>query len=179
MNSERIAVLSGIIGVLAFIGQGAPSILTSQLGDALLEQGSSSGIPTFGTVGTTVLLYDGGIAIAGGLLMIVPAVGLGYYVGQQLDLNDEYQRFFKAIIAGTTVPLIALWAIGVGAAFLGIVSWSSLVMTTVFVVRLLVTVSLSTIISIFAGAALAHFVAIENTLPRSNKVNTDTSSAKR
>jgi len=175
MNSERIAVLSGIIGVLAFIGQGAPSILTSQLGDALLEQGSSSGIPTFGTVGTTVLLYDGGIAIAGGLLMI----GLGYYVGQQLDLNDEYQRLFKTIIAGTTVPLIALWVIGVGATFLGIVSWSSLVMTTVFVVRLLVTVSLSTIISIFAGAALAHFVAIENTLPRSNKVNTDTSSPER
>jgi hypothetical protein len=158
MNSERVAILSGVIGVLGMISRAAPEILTVRLANTLFEQGPPNWLPTFGTVGRTVLLYDHATIAVGALLMIVPVVGFGYYLGRGVDLDEEYRRVFGAITTGTTVPLIAAWGGGIGTVFFGIFGGFDVVFLTVFALRLFVTVSVPVIIGVFAGAALAHFI---------------------
>lgn len=97
-----------------------PEVLIARLGDSLIEQGPPGWLSTFGTVGQTVLVYDHATVAVGALLLIVPVVGFGYYVGRGLDLNEEYRRVFGAVTAGTTIPIIAAWVGGVGTVFFGI-----------------------------------------------------------
>jgi MFS superfamily sulfate permease-like transporter len=50
----------------------------------------------------------------------------------------------------------------------------SVVLITVFVLRLFVTVSLPVVIGVFAGATLAHFASIEYSSSHPDEANTDT-----
>ena len=167
-------MLSSAIGVLSAVIQAAPDLLMSRFGDVLIQHGPPGWLPTFDTVGQTVLLYSHGATITGSLLLIVLVVGFGYYVGQRLDLGKEYRRLSKAVAAGTTVPLVAAWATGVGAAVIGVLSGFSVVLITVLVLRLFVAVSLPVVIGVFADAALAHFASIEYSSSHPDEANTDT-----
>jgi hypothetical protein len=110
------------------------------------------------------LLYNVGVDILGALLMIVLAVGVGYYMSQQLALTDEYQQFFNAVVAGTTIPLIVTWGggFGFGGFLIGIVSGFQLIVVMRIVLRLFATISLPVSVAVFAGAALTHFIKAED-----------------
>jgi membrane protein DedA with SNARE-associated domain len=174
MDSKRIAVFAGIIGVLSAVVKTAPRVLLGTLN--LFEQGAPGWLPTVGTLGQTVLLYIYGTEIVGALLLVVLTVGFGYYVGQQLDLSDEYRQFFGAVVAGTTVPLLVAWGVGVGAFLLGISSGFDVVMVTALLLRLFATISLPVIVGGFAGAALTHFSTTEDTPLEPDEATTDTTS---
>jgi len=172
MDSKRIAVFAGVIGIVSTIAKFAPDILI----DGLFVSSLPSWLPTYGTIGQTATLYIYGTDIVGALLPILLAVGFGYYAGQQLDLTHEHRRFSRAVVAGTTVPLIAAWIIGVGA----FVFWASgvfnLIMGTAMLLRLFTAISLPVIVGTFAGAALAQFSKVEHSPPEPDKTSTDTTS---
>jgi hypothetical protein len=171
MNSRRIAVLAGVVGVLSTVVKVVPVVVLG----GLFEQDLPEWLPTVGTLGQTVLLYNLGVDILGALVMIVLAVGVGYSVSQQLALTDEYQQFIGAIVAGTTVPLIVAWAGGIGGFLIGLFSGFELIVVTEIILRLFVTISLPVIVAVFAGAALAHFTTAESQPPEPNETNPDTS----
>lgn len=175
MNSRRIAVLSGVVGVLSTVGKVVPVIVLG----GLFEQDLPGWLPTVGTLGQTVLLYTFGVDILGALLMIVLGVGVGYYVSQQLALTDEYQQFIGAVVAGTTIPLIVTWGGGLGSFLIGMVSGFELIVVTGMVLRLFATISLPVIVAVFAGAAFAHFTTAESPPPEPNETTTDTTAVTR
>ncbi len=155
MDNKRIAVLAGVIGVLSLVVQFTPETILAKW----FDHGLPSWVPMFGTVGQTGLLYTYGAKIVGPLFTVVPAVGLGYYVGRQLALSREYRRFLGAVVAGTTIPIVAAW----GAAITyGTFSAGDLILAIAFLLVLFVTVSLVVTISAFAGAALAHILKTES-----------------
>jgi hypothetical protein len=174
MDSKRIAILAGAIGVFSTFIK-----VVGLLPEILVEQGAPGWLPTFGTVGQTVLLYTHGIEIVGALLPIVLGVGFGYYASQQLNLRDEYRRFLGAVVAGTTVPLLVAWIVGVGAFVFWISSVFNLITGTAMLLRLFATVSLPVIVGAFAGAAFAHFATAEYTPLEPDETNTDTTSTAR
>ncbi|EMA40062.1 hypothetical protein C448_14078 [Halococcus morrhuae DSM 1307] len=169
MESKRIAVLAGVIGVISAVIKIVPGILLG----SLFEQGLPGWLPTFGTIGGTATLYNYGIDVIGALLMVVLAIGFGYSVSRQLDLSNEYRQFCGAVVAGTTVPFIVLWIVGFGAFILGNFSAFTVLVTTVIVLRLFATVSLPVIVSVFAGAAFGHFSRGESSPPEPDEMNTD------
>jgi hypothetical protein len=172
MDSKRIAVFAGVIGIFSTVAKFAPDMLL----DGLFVSGLPSWLPTIGSVGQTATVYLYGIDIIGALLMIVLAVGFGYYAGQQLDLTYEYRRFSRAVVAGTTVPLIAAWIIGVGAFAFWTSSVFNLLIGTALLLRLFAAISLPVIVGIFAGAAIAHFSQVEHAPPEPDETSTDTTS---
>lgn len=169
MESKRIAVLAGGVGVLSAVVKIVPGIFLG----SLFEQGLPGWLPMFGTIGGTTTLYSYGTDIVGALLMVVLAVGFGYYVSRQLDLNHEYRQLSGAVVAGTTVPLIVLWVVGVGAFILGSFSGFTVLVTTAMVLHLFATVSLPVVVGIFAGAALGHFSRAESSPPEPDEVSTE------
>lgn len=169
MDSKRIAVLVGAIGVLGAVVEIVPGVLLG----SLFEQGPPSWLPLFGTVGQTTTLYIYGIDIVGALLMIALAVGFGYYASRQLDLSYEYRQFVGAVVAGTTIPLIVAWIAVAGAFFLGSFGGFSVLVTTALILRLFATISLPVAVGVFAGAALAHFSGDEHSPPESDEANTE------
>jgi hypothetical protein len=169
MESKRIAVLAGVVGVLSAVVKVVPGIVLG----SLFEQGFPGWLPTFGTVGGTATLYSYGADIVGALLMVILAVGFGYYVNRRLDLSHEYRQFCGAVVAGTTVPLVVPWIIGIGAFVFGSFSGFSVLVTTAMVLRLFATVSLPVIVGIFAGAALGHFSRDNSSPPEPDEVSSD------
>lgn len=170
MNSRRIAVLAGVIGVLSAVIKIVPALFLN----FLFEQGTPGWFPTAGTLGQTVVLYTYGIDIVGALLMVVLSVGFGYYVGHHLDLSDEYRPFLGAVVAGTTVPLLVAWGVGLGAFSLRMADGFTILMVTGLLLRLFTTISLAVIVGGFAGAALAHFSTAAYTPPEADESTTDT-----
>ncbi|WP_256686461.1 hypothetical protein [Halococcus qingdaonensis] len=172
MESKRIAVLAGVIGIIGAAVKIVPEILL----ESLFEQPLPGWLPTFGTIGETVTLYSYGMDVIGALLMVVLAIGFGYSVIRQLDLSNEYRQFCGAVVAGTTVPLVLLWTVGVGAFILGKVSAFTVLVTTAMVLRLFATVSLPVMVSIFAGAAFGHFSRDNASPPEPDEMSADTMS---
>ena len=172
MDRRRIAVLAGIVAIFSGVGKFAPNLL---LGRAF-EQVPPDWVPIFGTIGITTTLYTQAVEIFGALLMIVLAVGFGYYVTQRLELRYEYRQFIRAVTVGTTVPLIVVWVAGMGAFVLGIFDGITTVLLTALVLRSFATVSLPIIFSTFAGAALAYFTQSERGSAESGEADTDTTS---
>jgi hypothetical protein len=78
MDNRRSAVLAGVVGVLSTVVKVVSVVVLS----GLFEQDFPGWLPTVGTLGQTILLYNVGIEILGALVMIVLAVGVGYYVRQ-------------------------------------------------------------------------------------------------
>ena len=169
MDSKRVAVFAGVIGVLSAVVKIVPGILLG----GLFEQGPPSWLPLFGTVGQTTTLYIYGTDIVGALLMVALAVGFGYYACRQFDLRYEYRQFFGAVVAGTTIPLVVMWIVVAGAFVLGSFGGFSILVTTALILRLFATISLPVAIGVFAGAALTHFSKKEYTPPEPDKANAD------
>lgn len=172
MDSKRIAVLAGVIGVFSAVVKVVPEILL----DGLFEGGPPSWLPLFGTVGESTTLYIYGTDVIGAFLMVALAVGFGYYVNRQLDLRYEYRQFCGAVVAGTTIPLIVAWVVAAGAFVLGSFGGFSIVVTTALILRLFVSISLPVAVGIFAGAALTHFSDNGYRPPESGEANTDATS---
>ena len=173
MDSKRIAAFAGVVGVLSAVVKIVPGVLLG----SLFEQGTPSWLPLFGTVGQTATLYLYGTDIIGALLMIALAVGFGHYASRQLDLRYEYRRFFRAVVAGTTIPLVVMWIAVAGAFLLGSFGGFSILVTTALIVRLFATISLPVAIGVFAGAALTYFLKKEYTPPESDEANADAPSS--
>lgn len=173
MNSRRFATLAGVIGVLGALATFVPGILLDSLFRPRVTQGLPGWLPTFGTIGETATLYTYAADIVGPLSMMVLAVGFGYYAGRRIDLGDEYRGFFRAIVAGTTIPLVVAWGIGIGAFAVGVSSAFNAAIVTALVLLLFATVSLPVIVGIFAGTALTHFATNGSTPPESDEASTD------
>ncbi|WP_049902432.1 hypothetical protein [Halococcus agarilyticus] len=172
MDSKRVAILAGVIGVLSAVVKTVPGILL----DGSFEGGPPSWLPMFGTVGQSTILYIYGIDTVGALLMVALAVGFGYYASRQLDLRYEYRQFCGAVVAGTTIPLIVAWVVVAGAFVLGSFGGFSVLATTAMVLRLFATISLPVAVGVFAGAALTHFSKNGYRPPESDGANTDVTS---
>lgn len=152
MNTKRIAVFAGAIGVLSTIIKEGPGILLN----TLFEQGLPSWLPILGERGQTVLLYSHSIDIVGALVMLALSIGTGSYVSQRINLSSEYMRLLRGTVAGTTIPFILLWAAGIGISLFVASDWFNVIVVTTMALRMLTTISLPVTIGIFAGASLTN-----------------------
>lgn len=170
MDSYRVGALAGVVSVVSLLIQHVPEMLLSRW----TREGFMGMVPMVGTAGQTVTTYTLLLGIIGPLTTLILAVGLGYYVAQQVAFSLEYRRVIIAIGAGSTVGVTLATA-----PILFIVTFSSLDAFSVFLAVLslasaLVSVALVVTVGAIAGAALTHF-QIHQT-PPAQQTDTDTTS---
>lgn len=173
MNSRRVGVLAGVVSILGLAIQHIPSVVL----DRWISGGFEGGLPMVGTTGQTVTVYNLVTESVGPLVTLLLALGLGYYVSRRLDMGHEYRRFGRAVVVGSLVSMVGVWAVLLyGIQSTPLDASGALVSLAVFV-RIAVTVSLVVTVGAFAGAALAHFRMNEETPARPTDAGTGGPSA--
>lgn len=168
MDNRKIGALAGIVSALGLAVQYVPSIMLNRW----ITGGLGGAIPMVGTEGQTVTVYNLITESVGPLVTLLLALGLGYYVSRHLKMDQEYRRFGGAVAVGSLVTITGLWAVllyGVQSTPLDV---SGVLVSLAVFVRMAVTGSLVITVGAFAGAALAHFQATEQTPPRPTNVGT-------
>lgn len=57
----------------------------------------------YGTAGSSFMAYVMILRIAVIVLTVLLALGVGYYIGRQLDITREYRRIIRTVAIGSTV----------------------------------------------------------------------------
>lgn len=175
MESKRVALATGVVGLVGLVAQYVPSRLVNQW----IRTGPGGGhLPTFGTTAQTVVTYNLLAGAVGSIATVLLAVWVGHRLGDRLDLPAEYRQFGGAVAAGALasalVGLVAMWFTD-GLPSAGPVEAHVLITLAVFV-RLVAMVSLVVAVGVFAGAALSHFRADEGTPSRPTGLDHSTES---
>lgn len=169
MKTRRIAASAGLVGILGFVAQYVPS----QLLHRWFQGGPTGDVPAIGTSGQTVVTYNLLFETVGPLVTVLLAVWFGYRVGDRLDLSLEYRRFVGAVAVGSLGSAVVVW---VSTTLVGPIPPATPVSALIAVavlVRLVATVSLVVTVGAFAGAALSHFRANEETSARPTGADAD------
>lgn len=156
MDTKRIGLLAGVVGLLGALAQYVPLIVV----DRLVESGFDGIVPTVGTAGQTVATYSYLIDIAGPLVTLVLAVGLGYAVGQRVAMDREYRRVTGAIALGSAAGVIVT-GIPVLAGNVSPVTGFTVFVSLAALGSMLVSIALPVTIGALAGAAIAQFEATD------------------
>lgn len=167
MDTKQLGVLAGIVGVLGLIVQHVPSYLLGRW----IDGGFEGALPMMGTAGQTVVTYNLLVNIMTPFVVFALAVGLGYYVGQQVDMADEYRRVVGVIAIGSAVggalagtPFMLQGSITEGT--------STFLLLTSFV-AMVAPVLLTITIGALAGGAISHFQTADDSPPGPTKAGTD------
>lgn len=154
MNSKRIGVVAGLVGILGVAIQSAPAIILGRW----IDRGFEGTLPMIGSIGQTVTIYNDIGGFVGPLATLSMAVGLGWYVARRVNIATEYRRVGGALAIGSTLGVL----IGGAPILFGIPETPSMTLTTGLILaaaglRMLVEVALLTTIGAIAGAALVTF----------------------
>lgn len=106
MNERSVVASAAVVGVVSVTAELVPAYLVGRLvaGDAF------GWLPRLERATMTTSVYTSLLGVVGSLVTVGLGVGLGYYVGQRIDVPDELPRLAKTVAAGS--------ALGVAGGFL-------------------------------------------------------------
>lgn len=173
MENKQIGMLAGVVGLLSIGVQYVPSFALAGLANG----GGSSILPMIEPVGQSVALYQLLANIAGPLITFMLAVGLGYYLSGRVDITREYRRVGSLVAIGSSTAVGTVFFIGAIVSVSNGGSFSVLGLPIVLlvgsVVMMLVVVAVPITVGALAGAAVAHFQAVEKTPSRPTESDTN------
>lgn len=154
MNRTQIGVLAGITAVLGMALQTVPTLIIGRWTDGSMPPW----VPTFGSLGRTVVIYSTLIDILVPLLTIGLAVGLGYYVGTSSEFREKYRRVTGLVAVSSTVGVVIVWVILMwfGASYSSFDVFTALIFIGALT-KFLVSVSLTITVGALAGVAVVTF----------------------
>lgn len=156
MKTYEIGLLASVATILyRFVEVG------TQIAGGTVQRGDlPATLPALGTVEQTVSAYNLMLGIVDYLILAVVAIGFGYYVGQRVDMVQDYRRFVTAVAAGSIGGAILVGLIGQliwGSHAFGEPNLAVRTLEMVFLVtRLAVTVT----VYAFASAAFVQLQAV-------------------
>lgn len=154
MNRKLIGVCTGAIVVLSLIVQIVPGVVLGSLFD-----GAPAGwVPTFGTVGQTVVLYSYGVEIIGALTPIVLGLGFGYLLSKRRSFDGGFRPIVRTTAVGAAIPAVLAWIALIGLTLLSSFDLYSIVLQTALALNLLVTASIPVFVATFTGAVLSSLL---------------------
>lgn len=168
MDTNRIGVIAGIVGVLGLAVQEGPSILAA-------EYDIEEVVPMAGAPGETIIAYTLFANIVGLIVTVALAAALGYAVARRVDISREYRRVVTAIAIGSATGVIVAGA-GLLASDVSTTNGWGPALLLAALGSMLVSVALLVTVGALAGAAIAHFRAIDDAPPRTTEDDTDSDS---
>lgn len=169
MDNKQIGALATLLGIVGFVIHHVPPLLLGKW----VEGGTEAGLPMIGTTGQTFVIYNLLIDITTPSVMFALAIGLGYYIGQRVDVAEEYRQ-----LVGITAIGSAVGGAVAGTAFLFEVSTTAEDTFAAFLLvgstaAMVVPVALIITVGTLAGAALAHFRAGDDSPSHPTEVETE------
>lgn len=166
MDDRKLGAFAAVLGLIGMLIHYGAGLISTRLAPETLPAWA-----VYGSTGTTIVTYMYLLEAAIVVLILLVAIGSGYYIGQQFDVANEYQKIIK-IVAGCSAGGVIAGSIAL--------LWSSLtsigdpntaiygsqaremfimdmVLPIVVVLQYLATVALVITVGVIAGAALAQF----------------------
>ncbi|WP_140408845.1 hypothetical protein [Natronolimnobius baerhuensis] len=153
MNSKRLGVIAALIGSLGFGLQHGPSLLLENAA----QDGFDGMLPSVGTTGQSLVVYNGVVGIVAPLVTVGVAVGSGYFAGNRLEIPRVYRAFVGAVAVGSSVGVLLISSALLIRPVLTSNSGVEIVVALVPLASVVVSISLLVTIGALAGAAIAHF----------------------
>lgn len=104
MDSKHLGVIAVLIGILGFGLQHAPSLLL----ESAVQDGFGGVIPSVGTTGQSLVVYNGVVGAVAPLVTVGVAAGGGYFAANRLEIARVYRAFVGAVAVGSSAGVLLI-----------------------------------------------------------------------
>lgn len=144
------------ISVLGAAVEYASPVAVARFADG--ATGAWGWVPTFGSLGETVLVYSTVTGVAGPLLTVLLSVAFGLVAGGRFAVESDYREFLALVAAGSlSAVTVVFGALVVTGGDVSLLAGHTLVVLVGFYLELVVGVTAVVLTGAFAGAALSQF----------------------
>ena len=169
METKKLGITAALVGLVGLAIQVVIEFVPAYLTDNLLEGPAPGWVPTFGTVGETVTIYNYISGAVGPVLILGLGLAFGYVLENRYDVLSEFRHFTRTVLMGSALSIIlTLVVLGSAGALISSlpIDAGSLFLYFLVLSQFVAEVSLPLTIATLAGATLAHFGADNNRPPQ-------------
>ncbi|WP_435344863.1 hypothetical protein [Haloarchaeobius sp. HRN-SO-5] len=169
METKQLGITAALVGLVGLAIRNVVAFVPAYLAGRLSAGPAPGWVPTLGTVGETVTIYNYVSGTLGPVLVLGLGLAFGYVLETRHGVSSEFRHFARTVLLGSALGVVLALAV-LGSA--GALVSSSPIDAGSFLFYLLVLsqsvaeVALPLTIATLAGATLAHVGADDDRPPR-------------